>query len=172
MGTSHRGKPIKLIFVLLFSLLLVAPAWAEVQDGDCYCNDDGIWVDPTASVGVAGDSLLSFSNASDTNQTATFFLTLNGSAATSGIIAQPMTCTAMYVRIGTASGTNGSWTVAAQKNVVATPITCPLANATTCNDTAHSFSAVAGDRIRFAFTETGTAAGTGNASVGLLCNSD
>ena len=87
-------------------------------------------------------------------------------AATEGgamqAVNQVMTCKNLYCSTTNAAGTltaagGTSWTIAVDRNTVATALTCTeLAAATSCSDTTHTFTTAVGDLLDFGWTPAGT----------------
>ena len=107
----------------------------------------------------------------NTSHTATFQVSTFGEGTTTGrsdrLWPVPVAGTISTLRayVDTAPGTVGdSWTVAVQKNDVATSLSCSISgSATTCSGSG-SISFAAGDRLGVQFTEGGSAAGTAGAA--------
>lgn len=83
----------------------------------------------------------------------------------------PIACTAynLYVTASTAGGAAGSGVMAVAKNNSAQTLTCTLGTGTACNDTTHTFSIAAGDRIRIQVTTGQLNDTTANIRATFLC---
>ncbi len=79
--------------------------------------------------------------------------TTDASAGTRTIIARAATIQNLYY-IASASSTS---TITVMKNGVATTVTCSTSASTTCNDTSHTFTVVAGDELGIKIAATTTA---------------
>jgi hypothetical protein len=62
----------------------------------------------------------------------------------------------LRVKAGTAGFAAGSGVMTLRKNAVDTTITCTIGTGTTCNDTTHNFTVVAGDLISLKMVTVGT----------------
>lgn len=117
------------------------------------------------SVSPVGIGIWNTQNNNATTPTGTQFWPINGgSGAPSAVNANVQstmpragTVDRLYVVLSAAEGAAATLAFTVNKNTVTQSITCTVGNsATTCNDTAHSFTFVAGDSLSFQTVQSGT----------------
>jgi len=127
---------------------------------------------------VSGETFLSLCKPTNYTTTLEFFSFAAGSYvgdndtnATSLVIPCAGTVKKLYTKIVTAPSAPGgkTWVFTVQKNNVASALTCTIANnETTANDTTHSFTVVAGDRIDIDVVPANTPAAWGAMTAGIV----
>lgn len=115
-----------------------------------YADQDKIWTGGSGIAGTPASTQWLFPN----GQTASTTLT---NAQASGTMVRAGTVDKLYVVLTAAEGASATLAFTIYKNTSAQTVTCTVGNsATTCNDTAHSFSFAAGDSIAMQTVQSGT----------------
>lgn len=116
--------------------------------------------------------LFAAGNLSAITQGATWFFTYGGAFGTENVAAIPIstpgTFKNLYASTNTAPAAGQTYTITMRKNAADQTLTCQVTSAgTTCNDTTHTFTVVAGDLVAVKLVTSATSGTATGFSVGL-----